>query len=261
MKIYSTSVNYLDEIQKAETGDVKAMIRVAFAILHGNKSEKLQPEEAERAIGYYKRAAELGDRSAMQDLGACYMDGRGVERDVQEAFRWYEKGWDPDDPSACFCLGCINRYDYLENGSEVSTADPERIGKAVKYFERGAELLDSDCLYELGELYLSGVGVPEDKAKAFSLFTDASEEYDEDILSGRGLRIYLRLAECWHYGIGVEADLDEAMDYILMFREERRRRVKAGEEEEPYIIERAEQEWTSINRDADAEEEDDYGDV
>ena len=50
MKIYSASVNYLDEIQKAEAGDVKAMIRVAFAILHGNKPEKLQPEEEEPYI-------------------------------------------------------------------------------------------------------------------------------------------------------------------------------------------------------------------
>lgn len=49
MKIYSASLKCSDEIQKAEIGDVKAMIRVAFAILHGNKTEKLQPEEAERA--------------------------------------------------------------------------------------------------------------------------------------------------------------------------------------------------------------------
>ena len=236
------------------------MIRVAFAILHGNKSDTLQPEEAERAIGYYKRAAELGDKSAMQDLGACYMDGRGVKRDVQEAFRWYEKGWDPNDPGACYCLGCINRYDYLEDGSEVPTKDPERIGKAVNYFERGAELLDSDCLYELGELYLSGTGVPEDKEKAFSLFSDAYDEYDEDVLSGRGLRIYLRLAECFHYGIGVGADLGEAMDYIRLFREEHRRRSKAGEKEEAYIIERAEREWISIHRDTDTGEVD-YGNV
>ncbi len=48
MKIYTASLNYLDEIKKAEAGDVEAMIRVAFAILHGNKTEKLQPEEAEK---------------------------------------------------------------------------------------------------------------------------------------------------------------------------------------------------------------------
>ena len=252
MKIYSASLNYLDEIHKAEAGDVKAMIRVAFAILHGNKTEKLQPEEAELAIRYYKRAAELGDKSAMLDLGGCYMNGRGVERDVEESLRWYERGWDPDSPGACFCLGCLNRYDYMNGGEEVPVSDTERIAKAVGYFQRGAELLNSDCLYEMGELYLSGIGVPEDKKKAFELFMDAFEEHDDDILSDRALRIYLRLAECWHHGIGTEVDLYEAFDYIQMFREENRRRIPAGEIEADCVLEEAEQEWIAINREIEA---------
>lgn len=252
MKINSAALNYYDEIQKAEAGDVRAMVRVAFAILHGNKSEKLQPEEAELAIRYYKRAAELGDKSAMLDLAACYMDGRGVKRDVEESLRWYERGWDPDSPSACFCLGCINRYDYPEGGGEIPSEDPERIVKALKCFSRGAELMSSDCLYELGELYLFGKSVTKDPQKAFALFMKAYEEYDDDILSDRVLRIYLRVAECWHYGIGTEADLHEAFDYIQMFRDERRRRVRAGEPEEDYIIDRAEKEWVEINRELEA---------
>ncbi len=252
MKIYTASLNYLDEIKKAEAGDVEAMIRVAFAILHGNKTEKLQPEEAERGIRYYKKAAALGDRSAMLDLGACYMDGRGVEKDVQEAIRWYEKGWDPDDPDACFCLGCVNRYDYLNGGEEVPSSETERITKAVQYFKRGAELLNSDCLYELGELYFSGIGVPDDKKKAFELFMEAFEERDTDVLSDRGLRIYLRLAECRHYGIGTEVDLGDALNYIRMFREEARRRVPAGEIEADCVIEEAEKEWIALNNDIDA---------
>lgn len=252
MKIYSASLNYFDEIQKAEAGDVKAMIRVAFAILHGNKTEKLQPEEAELAIRYYKRAAELGDKSAMLDLGGCYMSGRGVERDAKEAARWYELGWDPDDPAACYCLGWLNRYDYLNDGEEVPTSDAERITKAVQYFKRGAELLNPDCLYELGELYLSGTGVPEEGEKAFCLFMKAYEERDEDVLSDSALRIYLRLAECLHHGIGTEVDLEEALHFIQLFRKENRRRVSIGETEAEYVIEKAEQEWIAINRELDA---------
>ena len=252
MKVYSTSLNYHEEIQKAEAGDVSAMVRVAFAILHGNTSETLQPEEAELAIGYYKRAAELGDKSAMLDLGACYMDGRGVKRDVEESLRWYERGWDPNDPNACFCLGCINRYDYPAGGGEILSEDPERISKALQYFKRGAELMGVDCLYELGELCLSGKSVKKYPQMAFALFMKAFEEHDDDIISDRGLRVYLRLAECWHYGIGTKADLQEALDYIQLFREEQRRRMQAGELEEDYIIERAEKEWIAINRALDA---------
>lgn len=249
MKVYSAQLDYYHEIQKAEEGDVKAMVRVAFAILHGNKDERLEPEEAERAIRYYKTAAEMGDKSAMMDLGACYMDGRGVKRDVAEAVRWYERGWDPDDPGACFCLGCINRYDYLEDGTEVPTTDPARIEKAMDYFKRGAELLDCGCLYELGELYLTGTGCRIDPEKAFQLFQDSFEEHDPDVLSDRVLRAALRLAECWHYGIGTESDLEEALEYITFFRREHRRRCLFGEKEEDIVVESAEKEWIAINRD------------
>ena len=251
MKIYSAGLDYYHEIEKAESGDTDAMIRVAFAILHGDKSEKLEPEEAERAIRYYKTAAEHGDKSAMLDLAACYMNGRGVPRNVQESLKWYERGWDPDNPGACFCLGCINRYDYLEDLSEVPTADEERIRKALGYFERGSELADSDCLYELGELYLKGKRVQKDERKAFALFVQAEDESDLEILSSRILRVYLRLAECWHYGIGTKKNIEIAYDYICLFREERRRREEAGEPEEDHIIERAETEWIAINRDKD----------
>lgn len=261
MKIYSASLNYADEIKKAEAGDIASMVRVAFAILHGNKSEVLQPEEAERAIRYYKKAAELGDKSAMLDLGACYMNGRGVKRDVEESIRWYERGWDPEDPNSCFCLGCINRYDYLDDLSEVPTADNERISKAIKYFRRGTALLDSNCMYELGELYFSGTGVPKNKKKAFSLFESAYEEHDDEILSDRYLRILLRLAECWHHGFGTEADIEEAYDFICLFREEWRRRQKYGEEEETYIIERSEHEWIEINREFETTRENRNGNV
>lgn len=251
MKIYSAQLDYLEEIQKAESGDAEAMVRVAFAILHGNKTDNLEPEEAERAIRYYKTAAEMGNKSAMMDLGACYMDGRGVERNVEEAIKWYERGWDLDDPGACFCLGCISRYDYLVDGTEVPTADPDRIEKAMSYFRRGAELDDCGCLYELGELYLSGTVCEADPEKAFQLFESSVEEHDLDVLSDRVLRAYLRLAECWHYGIGTGVNLEEAMNNITFFRSEYRRRRRFGETEEDTVLKRAEKEWIAINRDLD----------
>ena len=64
----------------------------------------------------------------------------------------------------------------------------------------------------------------------------AYEERDGDVLSDSALRIYLRLAECLHHGIGTEVDLVEALNFIQLFRKENRRRVSVGETEAEYVI-------------------------
>jgi TPR repeat protein len=43
------------------------------------------------AFQHYKHAAELGNDWAQYNLGHCYLDGQGTQRDAQQAFYWYDK--------------------------------------------------------------------------------------------------------------------------------------------------------------------------
>ena len=44
-----------------------------------------------KAVYYFKKAANQGDSDAQLDLGSCYMDGRGVEKDWEKAKFWFGK--------------------------------------------------------------------------------------------------------------------------------------------------------------------------
>lgn len=251
MKIYCSEMNYPVERRKAKLGDRDAMVRVAFYILNGNLKEQFSKREVKRAIRYYMKAAKRGDKSAMLDLAACYMEGKGVERNHREAVKWYNRGYEPNNPSSCYCLGWLNLYDYLEDKSEIVTTDPVRVRRALYYFQKGADLESSDCLYELGVIFLSGKGVEKDSRKAFRFFRKAEQLSDPEILNDRLLHIYLRLAECCHYGIGTSINLDKAFYWICLFRDEFHRRSRYREEESFQIIEEGEKEWKAINIDID----------
>ena len=38
---------------------------------------------------WYRKAAEQGNAKAQYELGKCYHEGKGVEKDMAEAVKWY----------------------------------------------------------------------------------------------------------------------------------------------------------------------------
>ena len=52
---------------------------------HGN----FVRQDAGVAVVWYRRAAEQGDATAQNNLGAMYLTGRGVTQDLDEAVRWF----------------------------------------------------------------------------------------------------------------------------------------------------------------------------
>ena len=55
------------------------------------------------AIKMHERAAARGHGQACYRLGGFYDDGVGVERDPEQALRWYERGRELGDPNATGC--------------------------------------------------------------------------------------------------------------------------------------------------------------
>ena len=63
-------------------------------------------------ISELKRAAELGDAEAQYNLGVCYDFAKGVEKNLQEAVKWYRKAAEQGNDSAQLNLGYS--YDFGE---------------------------------------------------------------------------------------------------------------------------------------------------
>lgn len=51
--------------------------------------------DLEKALFWYRKAAEQGSEAAQKKLGQCYMEGIGVEKDEYLAFYWLYRA----DPS------------------------------------------------------------------------------------------------------------------------------------------------------------------
>ena len=77
-----------------------------------------------KALEYYRQAAELGHSGAMVCLGDCYALGVGIKKDVTEAIVWYHKAAELENPAAFWGLKEVYRRerrenDYCENQEET----------------------------------------------------------------------------------------------------------------------------------------------
>ncbi len=80
-------------------------------------------------ISDYRKAAEQGDAAAQYNLGLCYCNGEGVEKNMSEAGKWYRKAAEQGDAYAQCYLGlCYGK------GHGVEKDRPE----AVKWLRKAA---------------------------------------------------------------------------------------------------------------------------
>lgn len=77
-------------LQKAaDNGHEEAALFLADYLFDG--SCPYFPADLEKAVAYYKQAAEAGEFDAQLALFACYANGTGVEQNADEAYKWYKK--------------------------------------------------------------------------------------------------------------------------------------------------------------------------
>lgn len=133
----------------------------------------LKTGETEKAVISLEYAAENGHAMAQWKLGRMYAEGEGVPRDDLRAFEYFRRIASshaddiPGTTQARFVANAfvaLGQY-YLEGipNSEVKR-DPARaramFAYAASYFG------DADAQYNLGRLYLDGVGAPQDAKQA-----------------------------------------------------------------------------------------------
>ena len=113
------------------------------------------------------KKAEAGDAKAQYDLGICYYEGTGVEKDWGEAVKWFTKSAEQGDAVAQVCLG--TRY-YLGEGVEKDYKE------AVKWFTKSAEQGNQYGQCNLGNCYYECKGVEKDWGEAVKWYTKSAEQ-------------------------------------------------------------------------------------
>jgi len=124
-----------------------------------------------QAMALLRKAADLGDSRAMQELGEMYMEGAVVDKNDEEAAKWFRKGADKGNTAAMLYLGVMYQ---LGNGVEQSET------VAANWFRKAADAGNSAAMYNLGTLYEAGTGVPRDVTAAKQLYEKAAKLGDQE---------------------------------------------------------------------------------
>ncbi len=142
--------------EDAANGIVDAMVDLAdiysigwwFGNVEINKS---------KAVSLLRQAADKGNPRAMKNLGVCYENGDGVDKDIAKAVELYQRATDMGNAAAMCNLGvCYKNGDGVEKD----------IAKAVELYQRAADKGLAHAMSNLGVCYMNGAGVEKDIAKA-----------------------------------------------------------------------------------------------
>jgi len=104
----------------------------------------LDTDDYAHALPLLQKAADEGNKEAMQPLGFLYYKGRGVTQDYDKAREWFQKAADAGDGNAMVLMGGMYYYgqgvirDYAE---------------ARRWLEKAADAGDASAMGLLGRLY------------------------------------------------------------------------------------------------------------
>ena len=234
--------NLVDILQKADAGDVRAMVdAVLIMIAEGFVGRDADPDINERYITYLRKLIEAEWSPAYIILGGEYEHGNSVRQDAQEALRLYEKGIEHGHSYGYECIG--NMY---FKGIVVE----KDYKKAFSYFKKVKRSQQNFLLkYALGEMYRLGLYVRKNEKKANQYYSEivyANGKHDE--IDQYFWKSCFRLAKAKHYGNGMEIDLQESLRLLNKIKDDFDPVNKAhkGWDEE---ISRDEflSEWVSVN--------------
>lgn len=156
------------------------------------------------ATKWWRKAAEHENKDGYYGIGYLYHFGLGVNKDINEALRWYRKalalGSDNAQVAIDNCLAELNSSNNsggksvddmsiaeLQTAAEQGNAAAQyRLGiiyggngnleEAVKWFRKAAELGNADAQFNLGLCYAAGRGVSQSYVEALKWYRKAAAQ-------------------------------------------------------------------------------------
>lgn len=157
-----TAVNQNEAFRLAKIGseheDSSAMALLAKIYGEG----KGAPKNVAESFKWEKKAAEKGFIDAFLGLGIMYEEGIGTHKNTEEAITWYKKAYDKNVPDApmMLCMAYYTQKDYKEAKKWAELTINQKEFAFVGY-------------RILALLNIYGLGVPQNKDKAFELIAKA----------------------------------------------------------------------------------------
>lgn len=121
-------------------------------------------KDMDEALRWWRKAAEQGIQDAYCRIGECYGEGNGVLRNAYTAVEYFKKAADKGHSYAQYSLASV----YLLMGLTE---------EAAKYFEKAAEQGNAEAQFNLARMYYFGNGVKQDYAETVKWLEKAAE-YD-----------------------------------------------------------------------------------
>jgi TPR repeat protein/predicted secreted protein len=110
-------IQLVEEIELAEEAETDLS---QYSVRAGRRA--LSNHDYDKALKQFKPLAEAGNNEAQSHLGSLYYVGKGVTKDLNEAYNWYRKSADQGNVDAQYSIG--NMY-LLGEGVEQNNASAE----------------------------------------------------------------------------------------------------------------------------------------
>ena len=194
-RIYDIALSCFEKV--LETSDDPEALLFIGKCYEGQDGDDESIRDYEKAITWYRKAAEKGNARAQNIMGNRYFNGKGVEQNYVEAVKWYRKSAMQGYDAAQRNLGICYRQ-----GKGVKTDNV----KAFEWYTKAAKQGDAYSQCELGYCYSNGLGVSLDYAIAVEWYTKAAEQGNVEAM--------LCLGECYRDGSGVDEDQKKAVEWF-----------------------------------------------
>ena len=124
-----------------------------------------------KAIAYMREGCEKKDARSCSLLAERYVQGRGVQRDLQKGVALYESACTGGHAVACQKLGSIYANGGYTDGTEVGTIAMARdLAKSLHFHEKACTLDLADGCMSVASMYENGESVEKDTAKADAMY-------------------------------------------------------------------------------------------
>lgn len=200
---YETELEELREVQKKfvtllEEQNKKEEEKEHADVIYQKAKDYEDDELYDKAFELYQKAEDMGSLDAMAGLGLCYLNGYGVEKDLERALQYLSEAAEQGVARGQHLLAWM-----YENGEGVK----KNKVKAAELYRLAAEQGWARAQNHLGLMYENGEGVVQDDSQAVEWYRKAAEQ--GDVYGQTNLGIMYR------DGTGVAQNYNEAMKWFL----------------------------------------------
>ena len=187
---------------RAKSGDRDAEFDLGLYYADGvvdEEGQQLLRANSQKAVAWFRKAAEHGHSAAKASLGLCLSDGCGARKDEHEALLWLKRAVKDGVWWAATNIAEI----YREKGNHR---------RAFFWFVRASDMGDDDALFDVGWCYCTGHGVKRDYGKGIMHLNRA---VTSDCITEYGRQKAMTLLGILYYnGMGLDASLSLAKQWL-----------------------------------------------